>query len=356
MGVVDGDLSYSSDYNGVINRMWALDNRTPYEAERTWVRDAEGKHHWIVVVKATYDIDQSGKLSLSEDPMPPLHAAEYVGADGQSSLRYEADLVAMKPGTDVYLNATAHSPLQKPVTRLEVGFRLASIQKRLIVHGDRIWERSMAGGASPSKPQPFTTMPITYERAFGGIDQQDVDSKKHGFEAHNPVGTGFATNPAHLMGKPVANLEIPGEKKEIGRPAGLGAIACFWSPRRELAGTYNERWAAQRQPMLPEDYNPTTLLCAPEDQQVAGYLKGGAVAELVNLNASGRLRFALPDVNYRFRTQFGSNEQEHTGELVSVVIEPDASRLILVWQTSLPVGNNGEYLDSTMIESEERPR
>jgi len=45
--------------------MWALKNRTPYAAERTWVRDRSGAHHWIVAVKATFDLSES--LLAKED-------------------------------------------------------------------------------------------------------------------------------------------------------------------------------------------------------------------------------------------------------------------------------------------------
>jgi len=95
--------------------MWMLDNRTPYEAERTWIRDKEGIHHWIVVVKATYDVGWDGALRLAEKPVAPLFKPEYHGKFGESSLRYDADLVAMKPGTDVYLNGIAYTPNGKPV-------------------------------------------------------------------------------------------------------------------------------------------------------------------------------------------------------------------------------------------------
>jgi hypothetical protein len=41
--------------------------------------------------------------------------------------------------------------------------------------------------------------------------------------------------------------------------------------------------------------------------------------------------------------------QEHTGQLSTVIIEPDDRRLILVWQTVLPVRSNIDYLDETLV-------
>lgn len=52
------------------NAMWALNNRTAYAAERTWVRDKTGTHHWIVCVKASFDLTDDGALSLADEQPP----------------------------------------------------------------------------------------------------------------------------------------------------------------------------------------------------------------------------------------------------------------------------------------------
>jgi hypothetical protein len=329
--------------------MWMLDNQTPFEAERTWVRDKDGVHHWIVVVKATYDISLDGTLSLAAKPLAPLYASEYNGADGESSLRYEADLVAMKPGTDIYLNAIAYAPGGEPCKKVKVSCRVGQMYKELLVLGERTWRRSLSGRVAPSSPEPFLKMPITYERAFGGFDQEHPDPRKHRIDFRNPVGSGVAFRKRRLVGKPAPSIVNPARKSGKGWPAGFGAIASFWSPRKDLAGTYDDKWMAQRQPLLPEDYDPKCLLCSPLDQQVSGYLKGGEPVELTNLTPSGRLRFTLPAASQHFETYFGSTLKEHVSELVSVIIESEGPRLILVWQTSLRCGNDADYLDRTVI-------
>lgn len=334
--------------------MWKLDNKTPYQAERTWVRDKEGAHYWIVVVKATYDIAEDGRLSLSDEPVEPLLAPEYNGVDGESSLRYEADLVGMKPATDVYFNGIAFTHQGKPKTKIKVSFQIDRLRKELLVYGNRTWQRSVIGGVTLSSPAPFLTMPITYERAFGGFDQKDPNPKKHRVDFRNPVGSGFANSNSHVVGKPAPNIEDLKQKQGKGWPAGFGAIASYWSPRKEFGGTYDEEWAAKRKPLLPADYDPKCLLCAPLDQQVPGYLKGGNQVELNNLTPGGRLRFRLPRVSCQFETHFGSTSKRHDSELVSVIIESEGPRLILVWQTSLAVGNDGEYLDATVIQHQEQ--
>lgn len=332
-----------------------IENRTPFTAERTWVRDKEGAHHWIVVVKATYDVGESGELTLSEAPVMPLYMPEYHGEPGLSSVRYEADLIAMKPATDVYLNGIAYAPQGRPQTELKVSMRVATLRKELVIYGNREWRGKMGRGIAPSSStEAFEAMPITYERAYGGTDLADSDPRNHRLDVRNPVGTGVAKDNDVLIGRTAPNVENPSGAPEEGWPAGFGAVASYWSPRKEFAGTYDEAWATRRQPLLPVDYDPRHLLCAPLDQQVPGYLKGGESVELIHLTPGGQLRFRLPTVTLRFVTHLGSVRKEHSSQLVSVIIESEGPRLILVWQTSLACGNQGEYLKKTVIETEDR--
>jgi hypothetical protein len=54
--------------------MWMLDNQTAYAVERNWVRDKNGRHHWVVAVKATFDVGQDGRLTLADEQPPPALA------------------------------------------------------------------------------------------------------------------------------------------------------------------------------------------------------------------------------------------------------------------------------------------
>lgn len=329
--------------------MWMLDNQTPFVADRTWVRDKEGAHQWIVVVKATYDIGRAGALLLADEPVAPLHSAEYHGRPGESSVRYDTDLVAMKPATDVYLNATAYAPRGRPQQEVEVSIRIGGLRKSLRVCGPRVWRRNLLGAVVPSSPRAFTTMPIRYECAYGGSDTSDPDPRRQRIDLRNPVGTGVALDSGTLIGTPAPSVDVAGGSRAGRGPAGFGAIANFWSPRRELAGTYDDRWAARRKPLLPDDYDPRWLLCAPVDQQSSTYLRGGEPVELVNLTPEGVTRFSIPEVSLRFETHFGSTRREHEARLVSVIVDSEGPRLILVWQTSLRCGQDADYLDKTSI-------
>ena len=66
--------------------MWSLDNRTAFAADRNWIRDKQGAHHWLVAVRATFDIDSGGRLTLADEQLPPLLQPEYRGDPATSRM------------------------------------------------------------------------------------------------------------------------------------------------------------------------------------------------------------------------------------------------------------------------------
>lgn len=331
--------------------MWQVDNRTSYAAERNWVRDQHGAHHWIVAIKATFQVSGHGELSLADEQPAPLFAPEYNGEDGASSVRYEADLCLLKPATDVWVNGHAVAPGDKPVAELPVSLRFADVSKTLLVRGENVFYSGVTG-LTTTKPRPFVRMPVVYERAYGGFDTTDPDPSRHRMDARNPVGVGFATRAAHLEHQPAPTVVYPGKDPAKAGPAGFGAIAGPWSPRVELAGTYDAQWVEKRRPLLPEDYDPRFVLCSPTDQRSRhGYLPPGTRVELVHMTPRGVMAFELPSVHLRFTTRFGARRQEHPGVLASVILEPDDERVQLVWQSSLAVPpTKVDALDETVVE------
>ncbi len=328
--------------------MWAINNRTPYKAGKTWSRDPNGVHLWIVSVKATYNITPDGQVYLAEEQLEPLIAPEYNGEPGMSSLRYDADLVAPKPTTDILLNGSAYAPGGQPSTDFAVCMRVGPISKALRVRGDRTWSDGPLGGG-PSSAQPVTRVPITYERAYGGYEHSAPDLRQHRLDPRNPVGCGLFAPATRRDGQALPNFEYPSGNLEMDGPAGFGPIDGHWSPRRELAGTYNDAWRAKRLPLLPADWDPLCLMCAPADQRPANPLWGGEPIELTNLSVGGKLRFTLPRVQLTFTTRIHKRLLEHRGRLSSVIFEPDHPRVLMVWTTCLPCRNDGDYLEETIV-------
>lgn len=329
--------------------MWQVDNRTPFAAERGWVRDRDGAEIWLVAVKATFDIKPDGSTEVAKEQPPALRVAEHHGEPGKSSIKYEADLILTKKTTDVLVVGHAYAPGGNAVTDTEVGFRVGPVQKILRVYGDRVWE---APGASA--PKRFAKMPLLYERAFGGVDHKSPTPEKD-WEWRNPVGTGFAMSGANAHHMMLPNIEDP--KSLIGvwgdkpPPAGFGAIAAHWQPRVSLAGTYGDHWMKTRQPLLAEDMDDRFYQAAPVDQQTPEFLRGGEPVVLFHLTPNGSLKFFLPKLRLGFETRFydGSREVHKNRKLHTVILEPDFPRVSLVWHTALPCHFKVQKLERTIV-------
>lgn len=332
--------------------MWQLDNRTPFAAERTWVRDRNGAEIWLVAVKCTFDIKSDGSTEVAKEQPPVTMAPEYMNpADPvRSSLKYDMDLVRTKATTDVLVLGHACAPRGEPVTELDIGFRVGPVMKRLHVTGDRTWR-----GNTPSKPELFVKMPLTYERAYGGFDPASVETVNPQWDVRNPLGTGFALSSLKIDGLKLPNIEHPDqlirEWHDRPMPAGLGPICTHWQPRARLAGTYDENWQRDRFPLLPEDFDDRHYQCAPFDQQAPQFLSGGEPVALINLTPNSQLRFELPRLFLGFETFFYTDERQlhNRPRLHTVILEPDFPRVSLVWHSALPCHPKVRKLNKTRI-------
>jgi hypothetical protein len=330
--------------------MWALDNATPYAAERNWTRDVQGVHWWLVAVRATFTVAEGGKLALADEQLPPVLAPEHHGEPGKSSLRYDSDLLAVKPTTDVLVVGSAHAPRGKATPTVPVVLRLGKLEKQLVVHGERAYYEGVAG-LTTTTPRPFVTRPIQYELAWGGADTSDRDPSKHFIDERNPVGRGHARRSASLVNTPAHAIEHASGEPAVRGPAGFGPIEPGWLPRRKLAGTYDAKWVETKKPLLPDDYDPAFALCAPADQRPERPLVGGERIGLLNMSPEGTLVLELPRIGLGFTSSFGRRRQEHGAPLLAtVLVEPDERRLSLVWQSALRVAApDADYLDATRI-------
>jgi hypothetical protein len=327
--------------------MLQLTNYTPYKAERAVLLDRDGNQVWVVVVKATFHLDERGRPERHDDQEAVCLAPVYQGEAGRTSLLRECEMVAEHPGTDVTLNATAHAPGGEAVRGLDVSVAVGPVKKTLRVTGDRFW---YLGFLRPRKtrPEPFEAMPITYERAFGGSSGDE-------YEPRNPIGTGFAVSQADADGKALPNVEDPADRVRIvasrPRPAGLGAIPAGWSPRSEYGGTYDDEWARERLPLLPLDYDPRHQQSAHPDLVSARPLRGGEPVVLRNLTPDSLLSFRLPRVYLTVDTFGKGIALRQAVQLDRVIIEPDERKLVLVWRSSLKCGANARAIRETVVDT-----
>lgn len=294
--------------------------------------DVAGVDSVIVVVKGTFTLD--GRPTVAEAQVPVAPMAEYYADPASSSMRVAPDLSLPKPSTDVLVIGSAFPRRGRPVDEMMVEVHVGPVSRFARVFGDRVW-RSSASGYSMTRPAPFATMPLTWERAYGGREETPQGPDE---DARNPVGTGFrATDGVYAFdGLPVPNVEQPSQPitswKDRPVPCGFGPVSPHWEPRRSYAGTYDDVWQAQRAPYLPADFDPRFLQVAPPDAIAPEPLTGGESVLLHGLSPQGDLSFALPRADLAIA--FVLDGAAHTRPVVldTVTFEPDVSRFTMVWR------------------------
>jgi hypothetical protein len=342
-------------------KVWQIENYTPYRASGAIVVDGNGAKHWVVAVRGTFTVNRDGRIDIAEEQSDPLLVPVYRGEDGLSSLLYEADVIAEKPLVDILVNGSAFAPGGTPVRDVTIGLRTSFFQKSLVVKGDRVWQRNWIGRITPSQPDVFVEMPVTYERAYGGFDRSNPNPKKQRMFAPNPVGTGVCIRKKDLVGKPVANVEFLGAARRARSAAGFGPICSYWAPRAQYAGTYDSEWMEKCKPLLPWDFDNRFFNCAPEDQQIQGRYPGGDRIEVTNMSPEGTFVFTVPEIVLGFKTYFskkggGQSIEHHRSSIKTVIVEPGKKQFIVVWQSTLSCHNKIADLDETVIREKRKIR
>lgn len=273
-------------------------NDTPFEVEAVPLKGPEGKMVLTIVVKGTFDIRPGEPPEVASEQIPVAYGDEFYDEIATGSVKFESDIAPFKPRADIVLIGKAYAPGQRAVRALDVILRVGELKKTIRVIGDRHWIcSSRLLPAHPSKSQPFKSMDLVYERAFGGIDEEGG-----GCCNENQVGCGFFAKKSKktLDGASLPNLEDPANLikswKDHPKPVGFGFRSKVWMPRTAFLGTYDDKWREERCPDLPEDFRLDFYNAAHPDLQVQGYLKGDEEVELVNLTPYGTVRFCLPRI------------------------------------------------------------
>lgn len=338
--------------------MYELVNKTRFVAILLPTMELDGGEAIMIIVKGTFIILHDGRLQLADDQVPLTLADEYNDDPNSSSLRYASDLVPEKRGTDVVLNGKAYAPKGKAKV-VDVTLEAGPLKKTVRVFGDRRWSK-LLGMLSISSPVPFSSMPLSYERAFGGLDNTHKNKTKWAAEKRNPVGTGLIFNKARedLSEVPLPNLEDPSviisSYRDRPKPAGFGFIAPSWTPRLEYAGTYDDAWTESRCPLLPLDFDPRFYNSAHPDLISTKFFHGGETIRLTNASKKETFIFNLPNVEVNAAFYIDGIINEQLCDLDTVIIEPHTERLILTWRTKVRCHKRLKYVTGAKVTSQDR--
>ena len=325
--------------------MLQLENNTPFKAAIALLPDRAGIDTLYVIVKATVTIRPG--LALAKEQVAPAMADEYHGDPATTSLRVVSDLHIGKPGTDVVLIGSAWAPGKQPVSRMQVSMSVADRRKSIQVSGNRVWV-----DGSPSPPQRFESIPLVWERAFGGLHRQ---GDKVRAEERNPVGCGFAggRSAGDMQGQAVPNLEDP--EAPLAKLGQTPAPVCFaptspsWLPRRSFAGTYDEAWQRGRAPYLPADFDPRFFQCATPEFIFDRYLHAGERIDVQGVLPDGPVSFTIPDARLTVSAIVAGRTETPAAHLETLSIEPDQNRVCFTWRAAIPCDREALKVEKIIV-------
>lgn len=321
--------------------MFISANSTRFLAEGFTSIDKNCLKSFVVVVRATYDVDADGQCTVSEFQSPFVYADAHHGDPETTSVRAESDFVPIKPRAEVLLDAVAVPPRSASAGSLEVALLGPSLDKRAIVTGERHWVRG-AFGLRASDPAPFSALPLAWHLAFGGTDRSFAEPADFRSDARNPVGRGFQVNarPEAIEGRSLPCIEHPGSRMtrwdDRLEPIGFGPVPRFAPERARHAGTYDEHWMAEVLPFLPADFDDRYFQAAPVDQQLDSLAEGTTFACL-HMNESGMFRVRLPALSVPVSFMFDDRIRVPTVTPDTLILQPHAGRIVLLGRARAPL-------------------
>lgn len=307
--------------------------------------DRHGRDVAIVVAKMAYTVSLQGKPKLA---LAPVRRGEIPDIGG--SIRFPADLVAdEKPGTDVALVGTAYPPPRSGKGRAYAWASMGHLRKVIAIHGPRFYAKDWRGNITPSDPGPLVEpVPLRYDLAFGGTDPTNGS-----FEVRNPLGMGFSSQPAKLVGQPVAPLEPAGAQEggTDSHPAHgcFAPISAHWEPRRSRIGTHDAAWAKTRAPVRPKDFDPLHNCWATPNLYSATPLYGDEQIEVGGILPEGVWKFKLPRYEVSFGSRVDGKMTAHPTHLDSVIIDADVRAIELTFRASIVLPRKWQMLERIVI-------
>jgi len=309
-------------------------------------------------VGASYIVSALGMFDLAQPGADRFESEQALWLLAAKGLPKGAvlDVGMPKPRAELLMGGSARAPTGQPATAMAVEWSIGPLKKRLLAFGDRYWQ--IAGsGVVATAPRPFTEIPLSPDRAFGGA----------GF-AENPGGLGYRAIERIRAGELVALPNVESAEQPVltpetrPAPALCGPMDVTNPKRRRYAGTYDGHWLKNVAPALPDDVDPRMFLTAPDDQVFPDFLQGGEPYALRGFSPDEpELRGALPAFRVRcFLARKGKGDAP--GELVEMEMRADtlwlfagARRGILIYRGALPVNDiDAEDLSAVMLAYERK--
>jgi len=318
-----------------------LQNKSDLEGFLFWGPAKEQDLGVVLVVKATYDISD-GVIEPVQDSPWPVHLEPLDTPYGQ----FPANMAHRKPRLDLILLGKAHAPGGEPVEEMEVRLELDDFVHRLAVTGDRTWIQDGDQWA-PSPPEPFTELPLTYDRAYGG---KAVTEWGELAWPENPEGKGFCPEREQAHGVALPNLESPDERiaDPEDRPRVVGT-----APYPMTGGLRLSQYARmgddgpetarplEMEPLVCNWAHPDLMLDRERDYQQL---------RVSGVHTDGDLAAEIPPFPGRITLRNGPDRVEMETLLDTIILQGEERRLTLRWRAATLIPMRPRELREVVLE------
>ena len=301
----------------------------------------------VVVMKATYDTLPTGETRLCETQLP-LHLEDESTDFGT----IETEIVPAKAWCDLAVlgHARSRSP-KRPIKRMQVSLRIGKFTRSVLVTGDRVWERVL-GRVRPSEPRPFTELPLTYARAYGGTARHcsGDESVEAGYFA-NPHGRGYVVQREDVVGKPLPNVEEPDQPVRNWQDRPLPAGVAPLERSSVLRGQRGITVDLEKQLARVD----AAAFCSAHPRMCLPSYPHGEAGELGGVSFDGTWRFRLPTFRYEIRIDLGGARYRLPLVPDTIYLRAEERRIVVVARSAFVYQLKPERRRTVRICSEAEP-
>ena len=278
-----------------------------------------GERRLTIIVKACFKLVPNAPMVLIA-PDPIRVVDWHYDGSALASVAHAGEVAPRRSRVDVVLTGEAHAP--KRATRVNVRLAIHEGSRPLLDKTIRVVGRRATADA---EPEPFSAMPLRYERAFGGV----------GHDA-NPIGVGYGKSDE------LPNL-LAADGTPVDEPACLAPVPATFPRRRALRGALSAKAAHAMVTDLGNDFDFDYYQTAPRDQQL-DQLPGDSWITLEGFGAEGgRLLTQLPGAKALVRVWLETGSVDVATALDTVALDVQHRNCVLLWRGETVVAGEGDH-------------
>ncbi|MGE3919679.1 MAG: DUF2169 domain-containing protein [Gammaproteobacteria bacterium] len=298
-----------------------INNYTNYKARVFYGYDFQNNPQYTLVIKANYQYNSKGNLYCISNGESIFACDFFRDKYNNSSIVAAEESMPYKCGSEFIVYAKTAVQYEKlKIAKILIGVNKHDyeIEKGLVIFPKRIWKKKFFKYRIKSLGF-LESIPITYEHAFGGVDQFDSSKVFN----QNPIGKGFSYHT-----KSFESLQLPlienidhqiSSPKDKPNTVGLTPIPKFYEPRLQ---TCIDRTANQ--------FN-----VAPLDQQFkTPFLPGDEIyfSGIQSVMHAGKNILFVPNTSIHVLLNTIKNKIALSGHCDTLILNANANTLSLVFR------------------------